>query len=145
MSVETKTRTWLTWEELVLASPDISTANDRFNEQVAEFCGLDKEVPCMGWGWRETDFTLGEGDIPAWRRTIPIGRAGAYVGVMESNKWGYDSRAMMAAEAQHFRDLLDTVFVAVRDGDDDEVERLVVVLKEWFAGLRDVGEWRTDN
>jgi hypothetical protein len=47
-----------------------------------------KALPYLGWYWRSVD----------WTRPVSIGNGGGLVGFMESNKWGYESRTLAAAD-----------------------------------------------
>src|SRR5690348_12365460 len=106
---------WRTWQELAAHYPTVEAANDEYNRQVSAWSDYEanepgatssgKRIPYIGWFWRDANFA---------ELRIPIGRTpDGFTGVMESNKWGYDSRYLTHDEAQRFRDLLDTAFVAL--------------------------------
>lgn len=69
--------------------------NASLNEFVGEYADDEdaphgKRIPYVGWYWRSTDFA---------NRDIPIGDCGAFVGVMENNKWDYPQRNLTKEEA----------------------------------------------
>lgn len=113
--------------------------NDRYNQRIAEVADFEggdtpyddtsngKRVPYMGWVWRDVDFA---------NKRIPIGVAeSGYVGIMESNKWGYAERLMTQEEAAMFMGFLESAFGLWAQGAQEHAENIFAELRAWFQTL----------
>lgn len=81
-----------------------------------------KRIPYIGWFWRWCEFS---------KKHVAIGDSGSFIGVMQSNKWGYDERGMTPDEVDAFVAFLDRANGA-KDADLDTVLR---EMWDWFQTL----------
>lgn len=79
--------------------------------------GSGKPVPYVGWYWRNVDFVAG---------AIPIANCGSFIGVCESNKWGYPMRMLEADEAERVTALLWSAMC-----EEDTEKRTALIKNVW--------------
>jgi len=117
-----------------------------FNERYNKFCyewadkEMEKRIPYMGWFWRRCNFYEGR---------IPVSTDGIFVGVTQSNKWGYPQRLLQPHEVKIFMGYLDA---AIRESDkggdmdviNSNVEAELTALREWMQTLTIEGEPDTE-
>lgn len=115
--------------------------NDLYNRRVSEWSDYEqnseyssptgKRIPYIGWFWRDTDFA---------GKKIRIGDTGGFIGVMESNKWGYPERVMTEQEVDTFIGFLERGF-SYENADVNEkkpkarAEEEFRKLYDWFQTL----------